>query len=158
MLKDFLGLNNESMDFREICKRRIGKTIILMALGLVVFAISLICYKRLGDIGGSGLQGFYSGLGAGLVAGGAVKLFRNRRYLKDEKLGRARQVYELDERIRLMSLRSWSYAGCTMFFLLYLGVVAAGFFNVIVMETLLAVMVVFLIVFLAFSCYLKRVM
>lgn len=158
MLRELLGLNNESMDFKDKCKRRIRINVLFMLLGLVVFMISLIFSQYLADSESTGLPSFYAGLGVGAFAGGFVRLLRNRRYLTDEQLGSKRQVYEMDERIRLMGLRSWSYTGYTMFLLLYLGIVISGFYNVIVMRTLLAVTAIFVLVLFAFSRYLKKIM
>ena len=72
------------VDFEKRCRLRIlaGKT--AAVLGLLSVAAAWF-YGSSGTVaGGSFIQEFYTWTGIGFMAGGAVSVWKNRRYLKDE--------------------------------------------------------------------------
>ncbi|MEG0215460.1 MAG: hypothetical protein RR685_04865, partial [Hungatella sp.] len=85
------------------------------------------------------VSGFYTGTGYGLLAAGAITAIRNIRYLKNPQLKKKREIWETDERNRRLGLRSWAYAGYSMFVLLYIGMLISALVSVIVLKVLLVI-------------------
>lgn len=63
--------------------------------------------------------------------------------LKNAEALKEREIYESDERNRLIGLKSWSYAGYAMFIILYIALLVAGAVDVVIMNTILVVLGVF---------------
>lgn len=148
----------ETIDMERRCKQRIMIGIILMLLGAASGVAAYICLGEAAKGGRGADVETYVVTGLALIAAGVMSVMKNLRCLKDENLLKERALVENDERNRMMGLRCWSYTGYTMFLLLYIGVLVSGFFNEIVMRTLLAVIGVFALVLLIFRRYLGRVM
>lgn len=148
----------EPIDFEKRCRSRVLISAVIMVIGAATWGISLYYGIHVPEEATEFAMDFYTAMGPALMAAGLVSLIRNRRYLGDEKLKRKRELAESDERNRLLGLRCWSYAGYTMFLLLYVGILISGFFSELVMRTLLAVMGLFGVVLLIFRLYLQRIM
>ena len=82
-------------------------------------------------------------MGFGVIVAGVITIINNVRLLKNPEKLKEREIYESDERNKMIGLKTWSYAGYAMFILLYIAQMVAGAFNVMVMNTLLAVLGVF---------------
>ena len=82
-------------------------------------------------------------MGFGVIVAGVITIIKNVRLLKNPEKLKEREIYESDERNKMIGLKTWSYAGYAMFILLYIAQMVAGAFNVMVMNTLLAVLRVF---------------
>lgn len=89
---------------------------------------------------------------------GLVTIIRNIRILKDEDALNKLEIYESDERNRLIGLKSWSYTGYIMFLLLYLALMIAAVVNELVMKTILAIVLCFVACLFITRFVLKRVM
>lgn len=150
------------IDFEKRCKTRITLGIFITLLGVIsllmasAFRHMPVLFLEPGH--STFVPGFYNGLGAGLAASGIITIFRNRRYLSSPELKKSREIYETDERNRMLGLRSWAYAGYSMFFALYLGVIISGFISVTAMKVLLAVAAVFSLLLLIFRRLLQSAM
>lgn len=103
-------------------------------------------------------SGYYVGLGFGLIAASVITVIKNIRLLKNQDALKQYEIYESDERNRLIGLKCWSYAGYAMFILLYIALLFAGAVNVVVMNTLLVILAVFALCLLISKCILKRIM
>lgn len=142
------------IDFEKRCRGRIALGIFIAALGALTMLLSPIVkhfpvlYLEQGHRGF--VPGFYTGIGLGLLAAGVLTAIRNRRYLHDPKLKKTREIYETDERNRMLGLRCWAYAGYSMFLALYAGVIISGFISLTAMKILLAVAAVFSLLLLIF--------
>lgn len=93
-----------------------------------------------------------------LLAVGLATIIRNVRILKDEDALNKMDIYESDERNRLIGLKSWSYTGYIMFLLLYLALMIAAVVNELVMKTILVIFLCFAACILVTRFVLKRVM
>lgn len=161
MMKQYL-LGNE-IDFEKKCKLRIWAgagfvllgTLALIALSFYRFHVPVL-YLEEGHQDFVG--GFYCGTGFALIASGLITILKNRRYLKKADLQKKRKVYEQDERNRMIGLRSWAYAGYSMFLLLYLSILVSGFISMTILKVLLVVLAVFGLLLFCFSLILRKLM
>ena len=92
------------------------------------------------------------------MAAGAVTAVRNLHYLRSPESRRKKEIYETDERNRLIGLRCWAYSGYAMFLLLYAGVLAAGFMSMTAVKVLLTVIALYAALLLIFRILLQRSM
>ena len=143
----------ESFDFEKICKIRIKVGMSLMLLGFLSITIAFI-----GQQEGSDMRQMYTCLGIGLAAGGIGVAVKNRMILKNPDLKRTREIMEKDERIRARGLRCWACTGYTMFLLLYLGILAGGFLDEMIVHVLLVVEALYALLLLGFRLLLQRKM
>ena len=152
-----------SMNFKKKCKIRIGIGAGLAAAGILAVLLGFFGGNRFPDLFFEGramkeAAGFYQGMGFGLMAAGGITAIRNYRYLKHAVLGKKKAVAENDERNRLVGLKCWAYAGYSLFFLLYLGILIGGFISQTVMAVLLFVMGVYAVLLLLFRIVLSKTM
>lgn len=103
-------------------------------------------------------SGYYVGLGAGLIAAAVITIIKNIRLLKNQEALKQREIYEADERNRMIGLKSWSYAGYAMFILLYIALLFAGAVNVVIMNTLLVILAAFALCLFVSKCILTKIM
>ncbi len=143
----------ESFDFEKICKIRIKVGMSLMLLGFLSITIAFI-----GQQEGSDMRQMYTCLGIGLAAGGIGVAVKNRMILKNPDLKRTREIMEKDERNRAIGLRCWVCTGYTMFLLLYLGILAGGFLDEMIVHVLLVVEALYALLLLGFRLLLQRKM
>lgn len=125
----------------------------LMLLGFLSITIAFI-----GQQEGSDMRQMYTCLGIGLAAGGIGVAVKNRMILKNPDLKRTREIMEKDERNRAIGLRCWACTGYTMFLLLYLGILAGGFLDEMIVHVLLVVEALYALLLLGFRLLLQRKM
>lgn len=135
-------------------KLRIFYCIFLIVLGGAALYVGT--YVPLASGNSTYSSGYYVGLGFGLIAAAIIKIIRNIRLLKNEDALKRREIYESDERNRMLGLKSWSYAGYAMFILLYIALLFAGAVNVVVMNTLLVILGAFAICLFISKCILQK--
>ena len=131
-------------------KLRMAYCVLLIVLGIVSLYVGNFVPLDSGDAEYS--AGYYTGLGFGVIAAAVITLVKNVLLLRNPEKLKARQIYESDERNKMIGLKTWSWAGYAMFILLYIAQMVAGVFNVVVMNTLLVVLAVF-----ALSLFVSRV-
>ena len=134
-------LVNESRAGKTMEKRvklRIVYSVCLLILGIASLYVGNFVPLASGNMDYS--SGFYSGLGCGLIAAAVITIIKNVRLLKNKEALKQRDIYESDERNRLIGLKSWSYAGYAMFVILYIALLAAGALNVVIMNTIMVVL------------------
>ncbi len=137
-------LVNESRAGKTIEKRvkfRIVYAVLLCVLGIASLCIGIFVPLESGNMDFS--AGFYVGVGSGLVSASVITIIKNIRLLKNAEALKKRDIYESDERNRLIGLKTWSYTGYAMFIILYITLLIAGAVNVVVMKTILAVLGVY---------------
>lgn len=150
------------IDFEKRCRTRIMLGAAIAILGAVTLLLPIfvkqipVLYLEPG--GRHFVSGFYTGIGAGFLAAGAITALKNYLYLKKPELKKTREIYETDERNRMIGLRCWAYAGYSMFLALYIGVVISGFISLTAMKVLLAVAAVFSLLLLIFRGLLQKFM
>lgn len=151
------------VSFERKCKLRIITAALITFLGLTAVVLSFITknqvfalYLKPGHH--DFVAGFYVGTGFGLMGAGIATVIKNIRYLKNPVLNQKQKILESDERNRMIGLRCCAYTGYTMMFVLYIGMLISGFFNVTVLATLLAVACFSLILLLFFKILLQKTM
>lgn len=150
------------IDFEKRCRTRIVMGILLAVLGGISLLMVLmgswfpILYMEPG--GRDFAEGFYAGVGGGLLGAGIVTAIKNWRYLKNPELKKKHEILETDERNRMLGLRCWAYAGYTFFFAIYVGILIAGFVSKTVLITLLMVLAVFALLLFIFRLVLQKAM
>ncbi len=152
-------LLNESKTGTNIIQKiklRIIYSALLTILGIASLYVGVCIPLASGNTEFS--SGFYTGIGSGLIAAGLITILRNLRLLKNEDAIKRREIYEADERNRMIGLKCWSYTGYAMFLLLYIALLFAGAINVIVMKTILAILAAFAICLFVSRCILKKIM
>lgn len=151
------------IDFEKRCRNRIAVGCLLGGLGLVSAALSFaaggglpVPYLDPGQL--DFITSFYRGTGIGLIVAGLAVVVKNVRYLKNPELKKRREVYETDERNRLLGLRCWAYTGYAALIMLYLAILISGFISMTVLRTLLAVAAAYVVILLVFRALLQRAM
>lgn len=149
-------------------KTKIGKTVEQRIKNRIIYSVCLIVLGAISAVLGIGdflplemsdyVSGFYSGVGCGLVAAGAITIIRNVRILKDEKQLKEKEIYENDERNKMIGLKTWSYTGYAMFILLYVGLLVAGFVSEMVLNTILVILGVYALCLFFTGLYCKKTM
>lgn len=137
-------LVNESRAGKNIEKRvklRIAYSVLLCILGIASLYIGIFVPLESGNMDFS--AGFYVGVGSGLIVASVITIIKNVRLLKNAEALKKRDIFESDERNRLIGLKTWSYTGYAMFIILYITLLAAGAVNVVVMKTILVVLGVY---------------
>lgn len=155
---------SSAMDYTKRCKLRIVAGAGLIILGVIalvtasMYGTMLSAYISENPDGSDFVQGFYTGIGGGLIVAAAITIIRNYQYLKNPEKRKVRELYENDERNRLIGTKCWAYAGYALFLALYVGILVAGFINVLILKVLLGVLAVYGIFLLLFRILLQKAM
>lgn len=147
---------------------KIGKTVEKRIKNRIIYSVCLVVLGAASVILGMGgflpvelsdyLSGFYSGVGTGLIAAGIITIIRNIRTLKNKKLLKEKEIYENDERNKMIGLKTWSYTGYAMFIILYAGLLVAGFISELVLNTILVILGVYALCLFFAGLYCKKTM
>lgn len=147
---------------------KIGKTVEKRIKNRIIYSVCLVVCGAISAILGMGgflpvelsdyIGGFYSGVGCGLIAAGIITIIRNVHTLKNEKLLKEKEIYENDERNKMIGLKTWSYTGYAMFIILYLGLLVAGFISELVLNTILVILGVYALCLFFAGLYCKKTM
>lgn len=137
-------------------KLRIIYSVVLVILGIASLYVGFNVTLATGNSDYS--SGYYVGLGFGLIAAAIITIIKNIRLLRNEEALRQREIYEEDERNKMIGLKTWSYAGYAMFILLYIGILVAGAINVVVMNTILVILGAFALCLFVVRVILSKIM
>lgn len=129
------------MNIKKKIKLRMVYCGVLIVLGIASLYVGNFVTLNSGNAEYS--AGYYTGLGYGVIAAAVITLIKNLLLLKNSEKLKEREIYEADERNKMIGLKTWSWAGYAMFILLYIAQMVAGVFNVVIMNTLLVVLAVF---------------
>lgn len=146
--------NKTEKTIEKKIKTRIIYCVCLILLGAVALILGTVSSVEISDYA----SGFYTGVGGGLIAAGIITIIRHIRTLKNKERLREKEVYEKDERNRMIGLKTWSYAGWIMFIALYVGMLIAGFISEIVLNTLLIVLAVYALCIFFARVYCEKTM
>lgn len=150
------------IDFKKRCRMRITGGVLFALLGVAAVLLNVIGahfpIMYLEEGGRDFAEGFYMGTGCGLIAAGVITVIKNLQYLKNQELGKKREVYECDERNRMIGLRCWAYTGYSFFVVLYVGMLVAGFISKTVLSVLLTVMALYACLLFIFRRLLQKAM
>ncbi len=123
---------------------------LLTILGIVSLYIGLYIPLASGNTEFS--SRFYTGTGSSIIAASIITIIKNIRLLKNKEALKRREIYESDERNRMIGLKSWSYAGYAMFHLLYIALLFTSTLNVIVMKTIFGILAAFAVCLFISRC------
>lgn len=151
------------IDFEKRCKNRIFLGMVFLLLGLLALLAWSVYAGRLPLLSlepesAEQIAGIYVPLGVALMAAGLVRIRKNRILLKNPELRKKEEIRETDERNRIIGLRCWAYAGYTMFLLLYIGILIAGFISLTVLKVFLGTIGIFALLLLVFRLIFQRSM
>ena len=142
-------------DYRKVQRRRQRIFLVMLALGLVTFAVAGLAVLLEWDIavGGHSLS-FYSGVGCGLVAGSLLVLVKLRATMKNKEKLREERIKFTDERVREISRRAVAMAGYALLIAVYLVGLIGGLFYPELLKVLAALAGVFLLTYvIAYYAY-----
>ncbi len=148
--------NNSRKSIKQKIKFRIIYCVVLVILGSASLYVGTFIPLASGNTAYS--SGFYVGTGCSLIAASIITIIRNIRLLKNEEALKNREIYEFDERNRMIGLKCWSYAGYAMFLILYIALLITGALNVIVMKTILVILATFAVCLFVSRCILNKIM
>lgn len=147
---------------------KVGKTVTKRIKNRIIYSVCLIVLGAISAVLGAGgflplemsdyVSGFYTGVGSGLIVAGIITIIRNVRVLKDEKLLKEKEIYENDERNKMIGLKTWSYTGYAMLIILYVGLLVAGFIGEMVLNTVLVIIGVYALCLFFAGLYCKKTM
>lgn len=151
-----------SIDFEKRCRMRITLGFVMAVLGLIAIIIVIAADQLpvlfLEEGSRDFMDGFYVGVGGGLMGAGLVTAIKNIRYLKVPDIRKKQEIIETDERNRMLGLRCWAYAGYSFFLVLYIGMLVAGLISQTVLMVLLVVGAVYGVLLLIFRILLQKAM
>ena len=118
------SFNGSTKEYDKRCKMRIGISAGIMLLGFAALVVALLygdriptLYKATTDAL-SFINGFYTGIGGGLIAAGMITIIKNIRILRNPELKKERALYENDERNQLIGTKSASLRPCCVWWIL----------------------------------------
>lgn len=144
----------EGDDYRQVLKGRCFLFTVFIVLGLATLGVSL--FLAIFDILGDSLSyaiGFYAGVGSGVAIACLVGLIGTRKLIKNEQKMRTEFIKETDEREKEVTLRAASFTALVLIAVAYVSMMVSVVLNRTVFNTLLAVAVVFFVVFLSSRAY-----
>jgi len=144
------------MNIEKKIKLRMIYCVILVVLGAVSLYVGNFVVVNLSDA--EYLSGYYTGFGLAVIASGIITIVQKILLLRNPEKLKAREIYESDERNKMIGLKTWSWAGYAMFILLYIAQMVAGLFNVVIMNTLLVVLAIFALCLFVCGVVLKKIM
>jgi len=152
------------IDFKKKVKFRIYGSILFIFLGIISLAIGIINSSDMATIGFiteehavEFTNGFYFGLGGGLMGAGLATLVQNIRLLKNKEKFQVEETKYNDERNRFITSKLWSITGMVMLVIIYILLVVSGLFNIIVYLTLLSILGVFGLTLLIVKIILNKI-
>ena len=144
------------MSIEKKIKLRMVYSVILMVLGAISLYIGSFVTLDSGNAEYS--AGYYTGLGFGVTAAAIITIIKNVLLLKNPEKLKSREIYESDERNKMIGSKTWAWAGYAMFIILYVAQMVAGMYNVLIMNTLLVVLAVFALCLFVSGTILRKVM
>ena len=135
--------NGSSISFRKKVKLRIWLSFLIALLGFATIGIFVLA--NIVDFASIGktehmrgfLDGFYTGMGGGLIGAGIVTAVKNIRLLKNPEKFKIAEIAESDERERFIIHKTFTAAAFITFVLLLVSTIIAGLYNPTVFVTLL---------------------
>lgn len=157
MMKLFVGGGNcENLAAYRKHQENVQKfSYVLLALACVTFLLANLAVPRLLAPGQQldFLQGFYTGVGFGLIGVSIVVAFNTRRLLRDEARLKAAFVKATDERNRAISAAALQATALTMLILLYLALFVLGLFYPVLFWFCFACVMAAVVILLCFVAY-----
>jgi tellurite resistance protein TehA-like permease len=156
LLKAIISNATTDKDYKKVLKKRIYLFYIMMALGTITLALSIIFSTGSHAYLSAFLSGVYSGVGSALIALSVIFIIKTRKILKDEIKLKQKRLEEQDERNQMITQKAIYSAAIILNILVYIGLMIAGIFNLVVFWTLWIVLVVFMLTFIILQVYYRK--
>jgi uncharacterized membrane protein len=156
LLKAIISNATTDKDYKNVLKKRMYLFYIMMALGTLAIALSIIFstgnHAYLSDF----LSGAYTGVGSALITLSVIFIIKTRKILKDERQLKQKRLEEQDERNQMITQKSIYSAAIILNILAYIGLMVAGIFSLVVFWTLWIVLIVFMVTFILLHIYYSK--
>lgn len=157
LIKAILSTTVKSdLDFRRVIKQRQILCFIIMILGIATAAFSFYFstgqYALLSDF----FSGFYFGVGTGLLVAGILAYINCRSLLKNEKKLHEKRLAETDERNKAISQKTLFMTSVVLIIILYIALIVSGLFSMMLFQTLLCIIGLYLLIFLISYAYYNK--
>ena len=113
------------MSFEKRVRLRLALSLLILIAGLSLIVLAVIGSARFSSFS----DGYFSGLGFGLAAGGMVVAIKNNAVLRNKEKLRAKRIEEEDERNNLINLTSSHIAFSAVLLLLFAGSIYFAFMD-----------------------------
>lgn len=144
-------------EYRSVIKTRMKLMAGIILLGIITAGIGFSAEFYFKAPVSEHMLGVYSGTGVGLFVVGTILLIKNRLLLKDDKKLKESRLNNTDERIQEISNKAFKVASYSMIIALYIIALIGGIFYPVLAQVLLAIVCIFLLVYIgAFKYYNNR--
>lgn len=143
-------------EFEKSMKGRVRLCILTAIGGLAAVVISLLFV--LGETGhhASFMGGLYSGVGGSITALSIIYALQGRNIIKDKVRLHKKRLESQDERTLLITQKSMSMAAFVMIVILYVGILVAGFVNMVAFWTIFVIAMLGIIVYIIATVYFEH--
>lgn len=145
-------------EYKMVVKRRMLYQVFLLVLGMITLGFAAAAYQGSLVMISDYMQGVYTGVGFGFIAGSIVALIRNYRTLHNEEKLKAERLRNTDERNVLIYGKSLQYAGAFTLLCAYLAMLIAGIYSEVVFHCFYAIVMAFILFYLIVRAILSRKM
>lgn len=157
MIGPFCGIESTSNEeYRKIVRKKMRAALIGMAVGLLTILASFAVVEIFELPLDSHMQGFYSGVGTGILAASIVIWARYWIMLKDEEKLKRSRIDLSDERNKEISNAAFRVASLVLIIALYLAAFILGIWYPVVIKVLMGLVLVFAITYLVAYTVLSR--
>ncbi|MEQ8199337.1 MAG: hypothetical protein ABRQ27_15295 [Clostridiaceae bacterium] len=140
---------NTNEEYKQVIKKRMKRMIVIAIIGLATATVGFVAESYLKLPISGHMSGVYTGIGAGLFAGGIALWIKNKLLLNnDEKLKESR-LNNTDERIQEIGNKAFRAAAYVMIIALYSTALIGGLFYPILVEALMFIVCTFLLAYIA---------
>jgi Flp pilus assembly protein TadB len=144
-------------EYKQVVKIRMYRFLCLGLIGAITFVTALLAefYWKL-DVKEQ-MLGVYTGVGAGLIGASVAMWIKNKRLLGNEEKLKVSRISNADERIKEISEKAFRMAAVVMLVVMYAVALIGGLFYPVLVELLLAIISIFVFVYLvSYFVYSKR--
>ena len=158
LIKAIMSTTTKSdQEFSKVMKQRQILSLIVMVLGIATLAVSIYFSTGQRAFLSDFFNGFYAGVGTGLLIGGLLAYIYCRSLLKNEKKLHEKRLAETDERKQTISQKTLYMTSIILFIILYIAMVISGLFSTLLFQTLFTIVILYLLIFLiSFAYYNKK--
>lgn len=140
-----------SEEFQKIMRKRGFWYLGICIMGLLTLVMVFVTDGMEGAQMAEYTRGFLSGMGSGLIAGGAVLFLRSRRILKHEELLKKERIRCTDERERAISSKALKCCAVATIVSVYVMIIYGAVFSPELVRPMLLILCVFVLTYVAAS-------
>jgi len=145
-------------EYRKVIKVRMRIMMLLVVMGIISATIGYGAEFYIETPINSHMLGVYSGMGVGLIIGGAVLWIKHRLLLNNEEKLKESRVSYTDERIKEIGNKAFRVASYAMLIAVYVMALVGGLYNTIIFQVLMVLPFIFILVYAISYKYYNRKM